>query len=99
VRVDFLGGEKAGRTDPDDPFVALVLDAAKQVYDLPPQVWPMVGGSGPNHAFIEHLGVPIATLGGGYPGARAHAPDENVRIEDFVHGIKHMAHLLVAFGG
>jgi hypothetical protein len=42
VRVDFLGGEKAGRTDPDDPFVALVLDAARDVYDLPPQVRPMI---------------------------------------------------------
>ena len=83
---------------PDDPFVALVLDAAKQVYELPPLVWPMTGGSGPNHAFIEHLGVPVATLGAGYPGARAHAPDENIRVEDFVRGIKHMARVLVAFG-
>jgi acetylornithine deacetylase/succinyl-diaminopimelate desuccinylase-like protein len=98
VRVDFLGGEKAGRTDPDDPFVALVLDAARDVYDLPPQVRPMIGGSGPNHAFIEHLKVPIVTLGGGYPGARAHAPDENIRVEDFVRGIKHMARVLVALG-
>jgi acetylornithine deacetylase/succinyl-diaminopimelate desuccinylase-like protein len=98
VKVDFLGGEKAGRTDPDDPFVALVLDAARQVYDLPPLVWPMIGGPGPNHAFIEHLGVPVATLGGGYPGARAHAPDENLRVDDFVRGIKHMARVLVAFG-
>ncbi|HEX5692461.1 MAG TPA: M20/M25/M40 family metallo-hydrolase [Roseiflexaceae bacterium] len=98
VRVDFLGGEKAGRTDPDDPFVALVVDAANDVYDLPTQVRPMIGGSGPNHAFIEHLHVPIVTLGGGYPGSRAHAPDENIRIDDFVRGAKHMARVLVTFG-
>ena len=98
VRVEFVGGEKPGRTDPDDPFIALVLDAARDVYDLPPLVWPMIGGSGPNHAFIEHLGVPIVTLGGGYPGSRAHAPDENLRVTDFVRGIKHMARVLVALG-
>jgi acetylornithine deacetylase/succinyl-diaminopimelate desuccinylase-like protein len=99
VRVDFLGGEKPGRTDPDDPFVALVLDTARDVYDLPPHVWPMIGGSGPNHAFIHHLHVPIASVGGGYPGSRAHAPDEHIRIADFVRGIKHMARVLLAFGG
>jgi acetylornithine deacetylase/succinyl-diaminopimelate desuccinylase-like protein len=58
----------------------------------------MIGGSGPNHAFIEHLHVPIVTLGGGYPGSRAHAPDENIRIDDFVRGAKHMARVLVALG-
>src|SRR5262245_35448269 len=98
VRVQFIGGEKPGRTDPDDLFIALVLEAAKGVYDLPPRVWPMIGGSGPNHAFIHHLRVPIASVGGGYPGSRAHAPDEHIRIEDFVRGIKHMARVLLAFG-
>jgi acetylornithine deacetylase/succinyl-diaminopimelate desuccinylase-like protein len=99
VKVEFVGGEKPGRTDPADPFVALVLEAAKGVYELPPRVWPMIGGSGPNHAFIHHLHVPIASAGGGYPGSRAHAPDEHVRIADFVRGVKHMARVLVAFGG
>jgi acetylornithine deacetylase/succinyl-diaminopimelate desuccinylase-like protein len=98
VQVTFIGGEKPGRTDPDDPFIALVLDTAKDVYDLAPQVWPMIGGSGPNHAFIHHLRVPIASVGGGYPGSRAHAPDENIRIADLVRGVKHMARVLVAFG-
>ncbi|MFL5805880.1 MAG: M20/M25/M40 family metallo-hydrolase [Roseiflexaceae bacterium] len=99
IKIEFVGGEKPGRTDPDDPFVALVLEAAKGVYELPPRVWPMIGGSGPNHAFIHHLHVPIASVGGGYPGARAHAPDEHVRIADFVRGVKHMARVLLAFGG
>jgi acetylornithine deacetylase/succinyl-diaminopimelate desuccinylase-like protein len=99
IKVEFVGGESPGRTDPDDPFIALVLDAAKGVYDLPPRVWPMIGGSGPNHAFIHHLHVPIASAGGGYPGSRAHAPDEHIRIDDFVRGVKHMARVLLAFGG
>jgi acetylornithine deacetylase/succinyl-diaminopimelate desuccinylase-like protein len=98
VQVNFVGGEEPGRTDPDDPFIALVLDAAKDVYELPPLVWPMIGGSGPNHAFIHHLHVPIASVGGGYPGSRAHAPDENIRIADFVRGVKHMARVLLALG-
>jgi acetylornithine deacetylase/succinyl-diaminopimelate desuccinylase-like protein len=58
----------------------------------------MSGGSGPNHAFIEYLGVPIATAGIGYPGTQAHAPNENIRLEDYVKGAKHIARILSAFG-
>ena len=61
-------------------------------------IQPMIGGSGPNHAFIEHLDVPIATAGLGYPGTRAHAPDENIRIADFVRGVKHTARIMLMFG-
>jgi len=39
------------------------------------QIVPMIGGSGPGHAFIETLGVPIATAGLGHAGERSHAPD------------------------
>ena len=98
VAVSFLGGEAPGRTDPDDPFVRLVVNAAADVYDRPMQIVPMVGGSGPNHCFIEHLGVPICTAGVGYPGGQAHAPNEHMRIVDFVRGIQHTARILMAFG-
>lgn len=98
VQVTYLGGEKPARTDPDDPFVQLVIRAAEEVYGKPPLVWPMIGGSGPSHPFIHHLGVPVATLGGGYSGSRAHAPDEHIRIDDMARGIKHMARVLLAFG-
>ncbi len=52
VQITFLGGEPPARTDPDDPFVNLVVDTARDVYGKPMQLVPMVGGSGPNHAFV-----------------------------------------------
>jgi acetylornithine deacetylase/succinyl-diaminopimelate desuccinylase-like protein len=61
-------------------------------------VVPMIGGSGPNHAFIEHLHVPIATVGFGHPGGRVHAPDENIRLDLFEKGIRHTARILALFG-
>jgi acetylornithine deacetylase/succinyl-diaminopimelate desuccinylase-like protein len=97
VRVEFLGGGAAGRTDPDDPFLALVARTAEPVYGVPMQIVPMIGGSGPNHAFIETLGVPIATAGFGHPDTRAHAPDENLRVDYYVKHAKHVARLLDAF--
>jgi acetylornithine deacetylase/succinyl-diaminopimelate desuccinylase-like protein len=98
VQVTLLGGGRPARTDPDHPFIRLVCDTAREVYGRSPQIWPMIGGSGPNYLFAHHLGVPIATLGGGYPGSRAHAPDENLVIAHFVHGAKHMARVLLGFG-
>lgn len=98
VEVAFLGGEAPGRVDPDHPFIRLVVDAACDVYDHEMLVVPMIGGSGPNHAFIEHLGVPIATAGAGYPGALVHAPNENVRLDLFEKAIRHTARIMTRFG-
>jgi acetylornithine deacetylase/succinyl-diaminopimelate desuccinylase-like protein len=97
VQVAFLGGEPPGRTDPDDPFLRLVCETATPVYGRPMQVVPMIGGSGPNHAFLHELKVPVATAGLGYPDTRAHAPDENIRIDLYLKHAKHVARLLAAF--
>lgn len=98
VHVDFLGGEAPARTDPDDPFVELVVRAAEPVYGVPMQIVPMIGGSGPNHVFTEALGIPIVTAGVGYPGSQAHAPNENLRIDLYLKGARHIARILTAFG-
>ena len=97
VEFQFLGGGPAGRTDPDDPFLRLVAKTAEPVYGRPMQVVPMIGGSGPNHAFIEHLGVPVATAGLGYPETRAHAPNENIVVEHYHAHARHVARILDAF--
>lgn len=97
VQFRFLGGNPAGRTDPDDPFIRLVSETAEPVYGVPMQVVPMVGGSGPNHAFLHELGVPVATAGFGNPDTRAHAPDENLRVDLYLKHAKHVARLIHAF--
>ncbi len=98
VRITNLGGEAPARTDPDDPFVKLVVEAAKDVYERPMQIVPMSGGSGPNHAFAHYLNVPIASSGVGYPGAQGHAPNENLRPDLYLKGARHVARILKAFG-
>ena len=84
--------------DPDDAFIQLVLDTAQRVYDQPMEIVPMVGGSGPNHAFIHELKLPVATAGIGYPGTNAHAPNENIRLDLYLVGAKHIARILKEFG-
>lgn len=97
IEVQWLGGEPPGRTDPDDAFLQMVVESARPVYGQPQLVEPMSGGSGPVHAFIAHLGVPVAMAGISHPGGRVHAPNENVVIDNFVKGVKHTARIIVNF--
>ncbi len=57
----------------------------------------MIGGSGPNYPFIHLLGLPVVAAGVGYPGSAAHAPNEHVRIDDFIQGIRHTAYIIAEF--
>jgi acetylornithine deacetylase/succinyl-diaminopimelate desuccinylase-like protein len=97
IEIEFLGGGPPARTDPDHPFVDLVVEASKGIYHSPMELVPMVGGSGPNHAFVHTLGLPVVTAGLSYPGTNAHAPNENMRIDLFLKHAKHITRILTAF--
>jgi len=97
VEVRYLAGVRPARTDPDHPFVQMSIRAAEDVYGLPASVEPLTGGSGPLHPFIHVLGLPVVTSGCGHPQSRVHAPNENIRIPDFVNGIRHSARILSRF--
>jgi acetylornithine deacetylase/succinyl-diaminopimelate desuccinylase-like protein len=97
VEIRFLGGNPAGRTDPDHPFLRLASETARPVYGTPMRIVPMIGGSGPNESFIRELGVPVATAGFGYPDTRAHAPDENLLVPLYQRHARHVARLIEAF--
>jgi acetylornithine deacetylase/succinyl-diaminopimelate desuccinylase-like protein len=97
VDIIYLGGGPAARTDPDSPFLKMVVRTAEDVYGQPQLIDPMSGGSGPNALFVQDLGMPVATAGIGYPGSQAHAPNENIILEHFVKGAQHTARILEAF--
>ena len=94
IEITYLGGEPPARTDPDHPFVALVMRTAEPVYGYPMQISPMIGGSGPNYPFIHILNLPVVTAGVGYPGSQAHAPNENMRLDLYLKGAEHIARIL-----
>ncbi|HQU36998.1 MAG TPA: M20/M25/M40 family metallo-hydrolase, partial [Anaerolineales bacterium] len=97
VRIDFLGGEPAARTDPDHPFVRTVVETSEEIYEFAMEIVPMIGGSGPNYPFVHDLGLPVATAGLGHPDTRAHAPNENIRLDLYLKHARHMARLLKKF--
>jgi acetylornithine deacetylase/succinyl-diaminopimelate desuccinylase-like protein len=97
VEITFLGGEPAARTDPDNPFVKIVMDASTEVFGVPMEIVPMTGGSGPNYPFVHDLGLPVVTMGHGYPDTKAHAPNENIRLDLYLKHAKHMVRVIKEF--
>jgi acetylornithine deacetylase/succinyl-diaminopimelate desuccinylase-like protein len=94
IEIVNLGGNPPAKTDPDHPAVQMAVEAARDVYENPTRVIPMVGGSGPNFMFQKYLGVPIISSGAGDADSRAHAPNESISLDLYVKGAKHFARLL-----
>jgi acetylornithine deacetylase/succinyl-diaminopimelate desuccinylase-like protein len=97
VVVRRLGAMWPERVSVDDPLVHLTARTAEDVYGVPSQIRPIGGGSSPVYAFSKPLGIPVVTAGVGYAGNRTHAPDEHVRVADFLNAARHLARILDGF--
>jgi acetylornithine deacetylase/succinyl-diaminopimelate desuccinylase-like protein len=97
VKIERLGGMFPYKASPDDPLVALTVRTGEAVYGKQARLDPLGGGSSPAYAFAKPLGISVVDAGIGYWDGRAHAPDENIRIEDFLNGARHLALILDGF--
>lgn len=91
-------GSRAARVYPNAPFVQTVIESAREVYGTEPVVSPTSGGSGPMDPFVRLLNVPISNVGIGYANTLVHSPNENMRIADFVKGVKQTARVMARVG-
>ncbi|QRP49771.1 M20 family metallopeptidase [Amycolatopsis sp. FDAARGOS 1241] len=66
------------RTDPDHPWVRWAVESVGRTTGAAPVLLPNLGGTIPNDAFAEVLGVPTIWLPHSYPACAQHAPDEHV---------------------
>jgi acetylornithine deacetylase/succinyl-diaminopimelate desuccinylase-like protein len=79
VEVSQNGAEAmATRLDPDDPWVRWCLDSIGRTTGRAVRLLPNLGGSLPNDAFAEVLGLPTLWVPHSYPGCSQHAPNEHV---------------------
>jgi acetylornithine deacetylase/succinyl-diaminopimelate desuccinylase-like protein len=87
-------GEHPSAGDPTHPFVRVAARTMERVYGHRPALIPMMAGTGPVHLLCGQFGVPIVTAGVGYAGSRGHAPDEHIRIADYVAHMRFIVSLL-----
>ena len=78
--VEVLPGHlmNATRTDPDGAWVRFALASLERTEGAPPALLPNLGGSLPNDAFADELGLPTIWIPHSYPACAQHAPDEHL---------------------
>lgn len=87
----------SSKASADDPLVALTVRTGEEVYGKKSLIDALGGGSSPAYAFAKPLGISVVDAGIGYWDSRGHAPDENIRIQDFLNGARHLARILEGF--
>jgi len=94
VEATLLSATPPGQTSLEDRLVTIVADAARTVYGVDPELRPRFGGSTSMYVFNRLLGVPaVAGVGVRWYGCNYHAPNENIRVEDFVQGTEHLVQI------
>ncbi len=98
VEIVDLGGEPPARSPVDSRVALAARQAVETVYGQPALVYPNMAGSGPMYYLCDRLGIPAVTAGCGYVGSNVHAPNENIRLADYVSHILFMGELMRRFG-
>ena len=80
VKIKVFHGEAAARTNPSDPFVTKVKDAADESFGAS-ILNVSNAGTGPMFSFVENLGAPCISIGSTYIFSRIHSPNEFARVD------------------
>jgi acetylornithine deacetylase/succinyl-diaminopimelate desuccinylase-like protein len=95
--IEFEGNTMPARTSPKTAIAAASIEALRSVSGREPIVYPLTAGSGPMYELCQMHGVPASNFGCGWSGSHVHAPNENVRVTDYIEGIKAFGRLIEAF--
>lgn len=77
-----------------EPMSQAVIAAAMEVYGEK----PIVNGVSAEGTILKHVWIPCVLTGFASTGANLHAPDENIRIDHYIKGIKYAAAIMEEFG-
>ncbi|WFU71199.1 M20/M25/M40 family metallo-hydrolase [Bradyrhizobium sp. CB2312] len=99
--VEFVRVESTppSRTPLDAPFSQLVQSAVQIAHGVEPLLYPSLGATLPDYVFTKILGVPSFVVPYANADEANHAPNENIKIDCFLKGIRTGAALLDALGG
>ncbi len=97
IETELLGPGFPARTRFDAPIAKVVADTFTELYGQEPVIYPTSAGSGPWHQVCSQFGIDACTAGVGHGRSQAHAPNENIYVDDFILGIKHIAAIMDRF--
>jgi acetylornithine deacetylase/succinyl-diaminopimelate desuccinylase-like protein len=97
IESELIGAGYPARTSLEAPIAKVVADTFEEVYGQSPNIYPTSPGSGPWYQLCDALGIDACTAGVGHGKSQAHAPDENIFVDDFILGIKHIVAIMDGF--
>ena len=98
VEIVWSDSEKPARSDPDSEVAKSVIECVRELHGEP-ILWPFMQATGPMHPVVSDLGIPtVLPVGVGRPDNRVHAPNENIRVADYINTIRLMCRVWERFG-
>lgn len=97
VEVRLLGAEHPARTPVNSVLAQVMQQTVKEVYGRDPVVSPLMAATGPMYELTAQFGIPTVGTGAGYAHSNGHAPNENIRLQDFTQHVKHVAMIFERF--
>jgi acetylornithine deacetylase/succinyl-diaminopimelate desuccinylase-like protein len=97
VEIVPLNGEHPATSAVDASIVTACQSAVREAYGHEAVLIPRSAGSGPMYPLTTALGIPTVMAGITHPGSHAHAPDENIRLDDYFEGLHFVRRLIAAF--
>jgi acetylornithine deacetylase/succinyl-diaminopimelate desuccinylase-like protein len=98
VEIEWSDGEKPARSDPESRVGTVTTECVRELYGEP-VIWPFMQATGPMHPVVSDLGIPtVMPVGVGRPDNRIHAPNENIRISDYLNTVRLMCRVWERFG-
>jgi acetylornithine deacetylase/succinyl-diaminopimelate desuccinylase-like protein len=98
VEIVRMSGEHPAKSSPEASIVRAAIEAARIVYAQEPAVYPLMAGSGPMYPLSQALGIPaVSGVGVGHAQSRIHAPNENIRLTDYIQAVKYNGEFIRLF--
>jgi acetylornithine deacetylase/succinyl-diaminopimelate desuccinylase-like protein len=90
--------EHPARSETDSAVVRAMGRAIRETYGQEPVVYPTMAGTGPMYPVCQQFGTPVTSgAGAGYHGTLVHAPNENIRLDDYWAALHTMGAFIRAF--
>ena len=101
IEIVELGGEPYAKSSPRSLVARAAIESAEGVYGQPPVVYPLDPASGPVGIVcgVQDPPTPVVSFGISHSGSNPHGPDENIRVDDFIEGIKFFGRVIHRLAG
>jgi acetylornithine deacetylase/succinyl-diaminopimelate desuccinylase-like protein len=98
IEINHFSMEHPVRSPSDSLVGRAAISATREVFSQPASVAPMMIGTGPMYPVARTLGIPVVSPAGVCrPESNIHAPNENVRVADFLDIVEYTVAWIRAF--